>query len=861
VAEEEQVRVLLVGPDYEENLSIRYLSASLLSAGHEPALAAFNSRADIPAVAGVAECAGIIGLSMCFQSRAEEFLHLAQSIKSRDPKKLVVAGGHYASCAAEPLLTNHPEIDIIVIHEGERTLVEIADAVPRLEERLPHIAGIAYRDGPLVRFTNSRRTLDDLDALPFPDRRGPVHRIAGVPTSYLMGSRGCYGSCAYCCITTLHHMAPGRRFRQRNTECIADEMAALYHERSVRQFVFHDDNFLVPSETMNYARLSAFEKALKCRALHDIALVIKCRPVDASPGVLRRLKELGLVRVFLGIESSTARGLSALERKQNVEDSERALAACSKLDVSAQFTLMIFNPDATLDTLRSDLGFMRRFCGNPLNFCRAEIYAGTPLEKRMIELGRARGDYLARVYSLADPVAGLACNLSLDLFGSRCWSSDSLMQNAIGLDHTAAVFKRFSHGPRAAALCQRVSSWLRSVNLDTVDLLDEVVERSASAVGSRNAGLNQAILNLRERESKTRQKFLSQGLHLRTELETFRFTDQSHESNQPGWSSHRLARQAAAALLAIGIPATAGCGQPQDKDVKAPPPAPTPTPYYGISEMAAYPLKDAVPLPRTAGQENLCSLVGTVTDPSGAAVPNATITITHLDTDQSRTLTTNEAGQYSAGDLHSGSYRLKVEAKGFKNSVTTGIVLKSGNLERVDIRLEIGNWGGCCEYAASPLIAGEDLSVKRKPFWYVVGQDKDHNTLKGIAKLVYGDSKAWVQIFEANRDTIEKPGFIPDGTEILVPKKRRTVPKLITMVKPVYPPSAIKAGVWGDVVMDVTLKEDGSVDQINVIDGPPLLVEAATTAVKQWRYRPSPVKAKLIEFVVVVSFNKGGKIR
>jgi radical SAM superfamily enzyme YgiQ (UPF0313 family) len=195
------MKILLAGPDYEENLSIRYLSASLLSAGHDTVLAAFNSPADLAAVADAAHGADLAGLSMCFQSRAKEFLGLARQIKSRDPGKLVVAGGHYASCAAGPLLANHPELDVIVIHEGEKTLVEIADAMPHPEERLPEIPGIAYRNGRHVRFTNPRPMPDDLDALPFPDRRGPIHLIAGVPTSYLMGSRGCYGSCAYCCTT------------------------------------------------------------------------------------------------------------------------------------------------------------------------------------------------------------------------------------------------------------------------------------------------------------------------------------------------------------------------------------------------------------------------------------------------------------------------------------------------------------------------------------------------------------------------------------------------------------------------------------------------------------------------------------
>ena len=47
-------------------------------------------------------------------------------------------------------------------HEGERTLVEIADAMPHLKERLPQIPGVAYRDGQKVCFTSQRPMLDDL---------------------------------------------------------------------------------------------------------------------------------------------------------------------------------------------------------------------------------------------------------------------------------------------------------------------------------------------------------------------------------------------------------------------------------------------------------------------------------------------------------------------------------------------------------------------------------------------------------------------------------------------------------------------------------------------------------------------------
>ncbi len=827
------MRVLLAGPDFEENLSIRYLASSLQAKQHEPSLAVFNSAADVEAVAEQAADVDMVGLSVCFQSRAQEFLILARRIKQLYPEKLVVAGGHYASCAAQDLLEHHPELDIIAIHEAEQTLLEIVSATANLKNDLPKIAGIAYREEDQVRFTPKRRTMDDLDTLPFPVREGRIHSIAGVPTSFLMGSRGCYENCAYCCITTLHNLAPGKKFRQRSVELIADEMAQLYRERGSRQFVFHDDNFLVPAVAHNKTRIEGFDKAFKSRGMDDIALLIKCRPADANLEVLSRLKEMGLVRIFMGIESATEMGLLTLDRHQTVGQSTKALEICAQLDISAQFTIMTFNPDANLNTLRADLAFMRKFAGNPLNFCRAEIYAGTPLEKRMIALGRARGDYRAREYSMYDPVADLACTISLELFYDRSWGDGSLMQKTIGLDHMIAVRKRF-HG--RDDLCERAHAWVRAVNLDTLELLEEVIELSASGMGKMDAAALRTVRMLRDRELRTRNEFLLQGLRIKNELDEFELPGRTASAASTPRS--RLGRQVAAAVLAIGVQATLASGA-------------------AMAESPTAPMQQA-----GSEQEKCCTLAGTVTDTTGAVVMNAKVTITNLATNQviSRPVD-GKTGEYTAKELPAGKYNVKVEANGFKTTTVMGVEVSAGKAARLDIRLEIGNWGGCCEYAAAPMRVTTDYISKMKPFNYTVGEAEDGGTLKGIAKIVYGDKSEWVQIYEANRDSINNPDTLGYGLSLLIPISRPPLPKLESKVLPAFPPEAAAKHIHGEVALDLTLNDEGSVQDVKVLEGDELLAGAATEAAKQWKYRPRQVHGKLVKQVVVIlTFDKHGKV-
>lgn len=85
------------------------------------------------------------------------------------------------------------------------------------------------------------------------------------------------------------------------------------------------------------------------------------------------------------------------------------------------------------------------------------------------------------------------------------------------------------------------------------------------------------------------------------------------------------------------------------------------------------------------------TIVGTVTDPTGAAVANASVTLTNTDTGLTRTVTTGTDGQYAAPDLHIGHYSARTSVSGFKLAEQKGLVLQVGDRLRVDFKLQVGN--------------------------------------------------------------------------------------------------------------------------------------------------------------------------
>lgn len=84
------------------------------------------------------------------------------------------------------------------------------------------------------------------------------------------------------------------------------------------------------------------------------------------------------------------------------------------------------------------------------------------------------------------------------------------------------------------------------------------------------------------------------------------------------------------------------------------------------------------------------TILGTVTDQSGAVVAKATVTITNLETGLSTSVLSDGAGQYVAPGLHIGHYTIKATASGFKAAEKTGVVLQVGDRLRLDFPLQVG---------------------------------------------------------------------------------------------------------------------------------------------------------------------------
>jgi hypothetical protein len=317
----------------------------------------------------------------------------------------------------------------------------------------------------------------------------------GIPFVPISGSRGCWGACSFCSITSFYRDARahgrGPTLRHRSPESIAAEMALRLQKiasttgdssgRAI--FCFHDENFLMPRPAASAARIRAIRQALDAYGLSGrIGMVGKCRPDSITPQLACELRDLGVIRLYVGVENVSEPGAAHLNRSAQTRAVEQALAACREAGIFGCYNLLIFEPSASITDVEQNLAFIRSHAEHPVNFCRAEPYHGTPMMRALSAAGNLTGSYLGYDYRIADDRAELLFRICAAVFRERNFAALGVHNRTMGLGYDAQVLSYFYDDPAATrevlADAARIS---RGIVLETASFLEEAIALARDA--------------------------------------------------------------------------------------------------------------------------------------------------------------------------------------------------------------------------------------------------------------------------------------------------------------------------------------------------------------------------------------------
>lgn len=209
-----------------------------------------------------------------------------------------------------------------------------------------------------------------------------------------------------------------------------------------------------------------------------------------------------------------------------------------------------------------------------------------------------------------------------------------------------------------------------------------------------------------------------------------------------------------------------------------------------------------LPLVTFAQTSATATLSGTVFDPTGAVVPNATarVQLATATPDTATTVLTDQVGHFTFPNLVPGTYTLEVLQKGFKLFPRKLLALQPGQTLQADARLELGE-----------IAITETITAPRTP---VPAPTKPAGTPQRI----------------------RVGGMVQPA-------------KVIKKVNPTYPQSAKAAGIEGLVQMEAVIGKDGFIRSAILAPGnsAPDLATAALDALRQWQYEPTLLNGEPVE--------------
>jgi radical SAM superfamily enzyme YgiQ (UPF0313 family) len=313
---------------------------------------------------------GMTAVTMVFNAAAETI----REVKALAPDVLTVMGGPHVTFAAKETLDGLPELDVIVMGEGEKTIVEVVEE-NRNGRDWSKVRGLAYRnhDGG-ISITPAQDPLE-VNTLPVAARHLlPLgrYRALKMPIS-ITTSRGCPFPCIFC---SARDMA-GAKIRYRDAEKVVDELEELAR-LGFHQINFADDLFTA--------------KKKHCLAICDVIIerglkiVWSCysRVDTIKPEMLARMKEAGCATMAFGIESANEEILKTVRKGITIPKTIEAVQMCVEAGIDPHCSFILGLPGETPDTLAETLAFCAKIqrMGASYGMHLLAPFPGTALRKQ-----------------------------------------------------------------------------------------------------------------------------------------------------------------------------------------------------------------------------------------------------------------------------------------------------------------------------------------------------------------------------------------------------------------------------------------------------------------------------------------------
>lgn len=300
-------------------------------------------------------------------------------------KTKIILGGPEVRNHAPNFL--HYGADIIVVGEGEETMLELTRYFDNQEIFLKDIKGIIYQNDLKETISNpEREKIRDLNQLTFPNRKKVNLQLYfdawknrhGESAISVSTMRGCPYSCNWC-----SRAVYGQSYRRRSPVLVADELEWIEKNYQVDTAWFVDDVF-----TISHKWLGEFAEEMSRR---KIKLRYECitRADRMNLEVIQLLKKSGCFRVWIGAESGSQKIIDAMDRRVKVEQVREMIQETRKAGLQAGTFIMVGYPGETEDDLKETVHHLKVADPDLYTITIAYPIKGTPLyaevEDRFIE--------------------------------------------------------------------------------------------------------------------------------------------------------------------------------------------------------------------------------------------------------------------------------------------------------------------------------------------------------------------------------------------------------------------------------------------------------------------------------------------